>query len=71
MAFLIKVVNIRTCSCYSQDTDTEISSIAFDDVRGYIYWNEDNDIYSVTLNGSKSEKLINNGKLCMCIDIIK
>jgi len=54
-----------------QDTDTDINSIAVDDVRGYIYWNEDSDIYSGTLNGPKSEKLFNNGKLCMCIYIIK
>ena len=54
-----------------QDTDAAIISIAFDDVRGYIYWNEDYDIYSGTLNGSQSEKLFNNGTLCMCIYFIK
>ena len=53
-----------------QETYAYIISIAFDDVRGYIYWNEYTNIYSATLNGSKSEKLFDNGKLCMCIYII-
>ena len=52
-------------------TGSVITTIAVDDVRGYIYWNQDSDIYCGTINGSKSEKIIANGKLYMCIYIIK
>ena len=54
-----------------QYADEGISTIAVDDVRGYIYWNAYKHIYRSTLNGSKSELLFDNCKLCMCIYIIK
>ena len=54
-----------------QYADEGINTIAVDDVRGYIYWNEGKPIYRATLNGSKSEQIITNSKLYMCIYIIK
>ncbi|KAK2184233.1 hypothetical protein NP493_275g00009 [Ridgeia piscesae] len=46
-----------------------ITTIAVDDVRGYIYWNQDSDIYCGTINGSKSEKIIANGVMPLGLDV--
>ena len=54
-----------------QYADDVIGTIAVDDVRGYIYWNQYSDIYRGTLNGSKSENILANGTLYMCMYIIK